>query len=72
MAFDAFGAAGWYESGHGWVAVIRAPAGYDPSPLVGQLVTINGIGRVVRGLEANLPVDTAPTDASGTTFGLLV
>ena len=72
MAYDAFSAAGWYESGHGWVAVVRGVAGYDPSPLVGQVVTIDGVARLVRRVETSLPVDTAVTDASGTTFGLLV
>jgi hypothetical protein len=73
MAFDALSAADWYESpGRGWVAIIRAVPGFDPEPLVGQLVTINGTPRVIKGVEKTLPTGVAPSDATGTTIGLLV
>ena len=73
MAFDALSAADWYESpGRGWVAIIRAVPGFDPAPLVGQLVTISGVARVVKGVETSLPAGVAPSDETGTTIGLLV
>ena len=68
MPYDAFGAVDWYElEGRGHVAIVHAVPGFDPNPLVGQLVTIDGVARLVRGVE------TGPVmDESGTTFGLLI
>jgi len=75
MAFDALSAADWYQTGSGaWVAIIRGVPGFDPSPLVGQPVTISGATRVVREVitGVHLPAGVAPSDATGTTFGLRV
>lgn len=75
MAFEAFSPVDWYEApGRGMVAVIRTAPGYDPAPLVGQLVTLNGVSHLVAEVVTGvyLPAGTAPSDEFGTTFGLLV
>lgn len=75
MPYDALSAADWYQTGTGaWVAIIRAVPDFDPEPLIGQPVTISGATRVVQEVISgvHLPAGVAPSDATGTTFGLRV
>lgn len=58
----------WHEvTGRGWVATFPGAPGFDPRPLVGQQVLIDGKAYTVRGVET-----FAIPDASGKPFGLLV
>ena len=58
----------WYEiTGRGWVATFRGAPGFDPRPLTGQQVLIDGKAYTVHGVET-----FAIPDASGKPFGLLV
>ena len=63
MAFEVFAAVDWFDSPAGRVAVIPRDIDYDPAPLVGQVVTINGVSYYV--------LDTLNT-VNPATFGLVV
>ena len=61
-------AGGWCEiNGRGWVATFPGAPGFDPRPLTGQQVMIDGKAYMVHGVET-----FAIPDASGKPFGLLV
>jgi len=61
-------AADWYQiPGRGWVAVFAGIDGFNPRPLTGQTVEIDGRCYVVRGVETRMI-----PDPSGHPFGLLV
>ena len=65
---EAFSPAAWYEAPDGrWVAVIEPAPGYDPTPLVGQPVTLGGSRYVVTEIVA-----PAVDNPSARTFGLVV
>lgn len=67
---EAFAAVDWYDApgDRGRVAVIPGRPDYDPRPLVGQLVTINGVPYFVKGVETF----ATATQRAGASFGLLV
>ena len=67
MPMSAFTAADWLHiTGRGWAAVIAGIEGFDPLPLTGQQVEIDGKAYAVRGVEWNLVRST------GRPFSLLV
>lgn len=62
-----FAAADWFEiRGRGWAASIAGIEGFDPRPLTGQQVEIDGIQYTVRGVEWDL------VSSIGKPFALLV
>ena len=63
-----FTAADWFEiRGRGWCAAIAGIDRFNPRPLVGQQVEIDGKTYTVQGVETHcIP------DPSGHPFGLLV
>ena len=63
-----FTAIEWWElRGRGWVANIDGITGFNPRPLVGQQVEIDGTVYTVKGVETYMI-----PDPSGMPFGLLV
>ena len=71
LAFETFAVFDWYDVEDGRVAVVHAGVDYDPQPLAGQNVTLNGVPYFVRDvvLHAALPDGVDPV---GDGFGLLV
>lgn len=65
-----FQALEWWElRGRGWVANIAGIDGFNPRPLVGQQVRIDGEGYTVLGVETFALLDHG---VAGLPFGLLV
>ncbi len=65
---EKFTAGDWYEiRGRGWCASIPGIEGFDPRPLVGQQVQIDGKEYAVLGVET-----FAILSVSGRPFSLLV
>jgi hypothetical protein len=58
----------WFHlKGRGWVATFPGSPGFDPRPLLGEQVAIDGTPYTVQGVET-----FAIFDVTGKSFGLLV